>query len=99
MLETEYNFGALTDDDQIVEHDFRFVNEGSEKLVISKVQAHCHCTAVDYPKEPIKPGHGNKLKVYLNVRDLSPGYFTRTIEVYPSGNTDKQTIFIKGEKL
>lgn len=98
MLETEYNFGELTNNDDIVEHDFHFVNKGSKKLVISKVHPLCHCTVVDYPKEPVKPGHEGAFKVYLDVNELSPGFFTRTIEIYSNGDTERATLFIRGNK-
>ncbi len=98
MLETEYNFGELSNNNEVVEHEFHFVNKGSKKLVISKVRPLCHCTVVDYPKEPVKPGHEGVFKVYLDVNELSPGFFTRTIEIYSNGDTERATLFIRGNK-
>ena len=99
MDKKQYDFGTLTDDNGVVEHTFQFVNEGREKLVINRIHAYCHCTAVDYPKEPIKPGHASKIKVYLNTRDLSPGHFTRTIEIFHNGIGGQTLIFVRGEKI
>lgn len=99
MAKELYYFGTLTDDDGIVEHTFQFVNEGREKLVINRIHAYCHCIAVDYPKEPIKPGHASKIKVYLNTHDLTPGHFTRTIEIFHNGIGGQTAIFVRGEKI
>lgn len=94
MTEKEYDFGRIKSYMNILTHDFFFVNDGSEKLVITDIHNYCHCTHAEYPKEPIKPGHGGKIKVMLNVRDLSQGFFSRTIKITTNRNTE--SIFVKG---
>lgn len=98
MEQTEWNFGLLTDANGTVEHEFTIINDGNEPLAIANIQAYCSCTEVEYDKAPIRPGHAIKLKVRLNTHDLSPGHFTRTIEVYTDGNRGRATIFLRGEK-
>ena len=99
LMQSEYNFGPLNNIDGIVMHEFVVVNEGSSSVAIADVHPYCHCTNVEYSKEPIKPGHGTKLKVYLNAREVDPGFFTRTIDVHASGGGNKVTIFLKGNKM
>ncbi len=97
--DSEFNFGYVNDADGILQKDFLIVNDGSEPLVISNVHAHCHCTEVDYPKKPIRPGHGARVTVRLDVRSLSTGYFSRTIDFYPNGGGSPTRVEVKGEKL
>ena len=96
ITELEYDFGKIDSSKDVLAHEFSFVNDGSEKLVITNVNNFCHCTETEYPKEPIKPGHGGKIKVMLKVRDLTPGYFSRTIEI--STNRNSVRINVKGTK-
>lgn len=97
--DNEFNFGIVKDADGILEKEFTVLNDGSEPLVISSVQPHCHCTEVDFPQKPIKPGHGVRVKVRLDVSSLSTGVFSRTIDFYPNGGAGKATVYVKGEKI
>lgn len=61
----EYNFGSVNEGD-IVEHVFRFTNEGDIPLVISKATATCGCTVPEWPKEPIAKGGTGQITVKFN---------------------------------
>ena len=67
-------------------YDFRFVNKGSEPLVINKVEPNCTCIDADFPKQPIKPGEEGKIQVKLHVDELPDGFVCRSVMVY---NTSK----------
>lgn len=96
MIEQEYDFGNVDSYKDVLTHEFSFVNDGSEKLIITDVKNFCHCTHTEYPKEPIKSGHGGKITVTLDARDLTPGFFSRTIEI--STNRNSVRIVVKGTK-
>ena len=81
MEQRQYNFGTVSDANPVVEHDFTLINDGGEPLQITEVVNHCRCTHVEYPQEPIKPGHGVTLQVYLHVADLDYGEFIRAIDI------------------
>ena len=97
LKESEHHFGQLNGVESVVSHDFLLINDGSEPLVINDIENFCHCTHVEYPKEPIRPGHGATLILYLNVDDLSNGYFNRTVMVHT--NAGNARIEISGERL
>lgn len=97
MKVSEHNFGKLDGSLSVVECEFQLINDGNEVLTINDAENLCHCTHLEFPKEPIRPGHGCMLKAYLNVLDLSPGYFTRTIILHT--NAGDYNIFLKGERL
>ena len=56
--EVKYNFGFIHQGD-IVSHEFIFTNTGDEPIIISGAEVTCHCTTVDFPKQPVpKNGKG-----------------------------------------
>ena len=98
LLDTECYFGILTSNSRIEEREIAIINDGSEPLVIRDVQTSCHCTTVEYSKEPIEPGHFIMMKIKLDVSSLSTGEFVRTIDIYPEGGSPT-TITVTGEKI
>lgn len=96
LKETEHNFGQLDGSESVVSHEFQLINDGGEPLVINEVENFCHCTHVEFPKEPIRPGHAVTLTFYLNVDDVS-GYFIRDVIVHT--NAGNARIQVKGERV
>ncbi len=60
--EAKYNFVFIHQGD-IVSHDFTFTNAGDEPIVITDAEVTCHCTTVDFPKQPIAKGQKGIIKV------------------------------------
>ena len=52
--ERVFDFGTISRKDARFNHDFRFINKGTEPLVIHSVSTSCHCVTVDYPKSPVR---------------------------------------------
>jgi len=97
MDEERYDFGVLNASViRVAQHNFVLTNDGAEPLVIASVQNHCHCTHLEYPKEPIQSGESTTLTAYLNVAELSPGRFSRTIDILPAGSANKVTLILSG---
>lgn len=65
--EPAHDFGDIFQDDK-VEHVFAFENTGTEPLIITNVQTTCGCTAPEWPKEPVMPGHAAEIKVRFDSR-------------------------------
>ncbi|MBL7837647.1 MAG: DUF1573 domain-containing protein [Bacteroidetes bacterium] len=61
----DHDFGDIIEN-QNVETTFEFTNTGNADLLISNCQAACGCTVPDWPREPITPGKGGKIKVAFN---------------------------------
>lgn len=65
MIDSVYNFGKVTDGENVV-FSYRFRNTGTKPLVVSSATASCGCTVPEKPEEPIKPGETGFLKVVFN---------------------------------
>ena len=65
IIDSVYNFGKVTDGENVV-YSYRFKNNGSKPLVISQASASCGCTVPEKPEQPIKPGETGFLKIVFN---------------------------------
>jgi hypothetical protein len=92
--ETEYNFGTIKQGD-VVTHEFKFTNLGSEPLIISKAEGSCGCTVPEFPKEPIMKNQSSVIKVTFN----STGKFgiqDKTVTLTSNALQNPMVIHIKG---
>src|SRR6188768_1285050 len=61
-----HDFGDIFQGDK-VEETFKFVNTGTEPLIITNVQVTCGCTTPKgWPRDPIMPGGKGELTVAFN---------------------------------
>jgi len=92
--EEEYNFGTIHQGD-IVTHEFKFSNTGSEPLIISKAEGSCGCTVPEFPKEPTLKSQSAVIKVTFN----STGKFgmqDKTVTLTSNARQNPMIIHIKG---
>lgn len=75
-----YVFGAIPEGN-IVEHSFRFRNEGEFPLIINNVTASCGCTIPEWPRDPIAPNEESSILVRFNSKGKQ-GPQVKTITVY-----------------
>ncbi len=75
-------------------YNFRFVNTGSEPLILNNVKASCGCTTPKWTKQPILPSGEGFIEVAYNPKNR-PGKFNKTVTVH--SNAGKITLRIKGE--
>ena len=93
----EYSFGSIEQGESIT-HDFKFLNTGSEPLIISKAEGSCGCTVPIFPKEPILKNQSAVIKVTFN----STGKFgiqDKTVTITSNAKQSPMIIHIKGTVL
>ncbi|MFW6094930.1 MAG: DUF1573 domain-containing protein [Bacteroidota bacterium] len=94
--ETEYNYGEIeVNSDGTCE--FEFENTGEEPLLLTRVRASCGCTTPKWPKDPIKPGDTETIKVKYNTR--IKGSFSKSIVVYSNAKNSPVRLSIKGKVI
>lgn len=83
---TTHDFGQLKEGD-IVNHTFKFTNDGDAPLIIQNASASCGCTVPSYPREPIPPGGTGDIVVEFN-SNRNVGVQNKTVTItantYPS---------------
>lgn len=62
-------------------YTFRWHNDGTQPLVITRVQTTCGCTTARYDRQPIAAGATGEVEVIYNPR-RHPGSFLRKIFIY-----------------
>lgn len=53
----------------VIDHEFAFINTGTQPLLITKARSTCGCTVPDYPKEPILPGESGVISVAFDTKN------------------------------
>ena len=93
--EAEFDFGRITQGEK-VQHDFLFTNIGKSNLIISGAQGSCGCTIPEFPKEPVRPGQGGKIKVVFN-SEGKKSYQEKTITVVTNCEPSTRVLRIKAD--
>ncbi len=92
------NFGIFDITDADKSCWFKFSNTGKEDLIIYQANATCGCTKVSvWPKDPIKPGGRDSIKVEYDGTTRRPGTFRKVIVVKTNAMTENAYIYIQGE--
>ncbi len=93
FTETVFAFGEIQQG-EIVEHVFKFKNEGNAPLVLANVQTTCGCTAPTWPRETaIAPGEMGEILVRFNSRGKM-GMQNKTITVTSNAQNATERIRI-----
>jgi hypothetical protein len=90
----EFDFGKIVQGESVT-HEFKFVNTGTEPLIISKAEGSCGCTVPIYPKEPIMKGQTQVIKVTFNSTGKS-GVQDKTVTLTSNAKQNPMIIHIKG---
>lgn len=90
----EHHFGEISEGD-VASFDFRFTNKGKGNLLISEVKATCGCTTPYYPKDIIRPGESEVIKVSYDSKGR-PGVFKKGVTVTSNTYPNTTKIIISG---
>lgn len=93
--ETTHDFGKIREDGGNAEHEFTFVNNGTQPVTILKVTASCGCTTPGWTTEPVLPGQSGFVKGSFNPAGR-PGFFNKTLTVTTSAGGEPIVLSLKG---
>ncbi len=96
FVESEHDFGTISESDGPVTFVFTLKNVGNAPLVLTRVISSCGCTTPSFSKDPIAPGKEGKVTVtYDPTGRVYP--FVKTISVYSNGKKGPSVLTIRGE--
>jgi hypothetical protein len=75
--------------------EFRYLNAGSEPLLIDNIRTSCGCTAAAWSREPLPPDSTGLIRIEYDARER--GYFRKKIKVYFRGQRQAERLYIEGE--
>jgi hypothetical protein len=89
-----YDFGTIQEG-AIVEHEFKFRNDGEYPLILNNISSSCGCTTPEWPKDPIGPGKTSSVKVRFDSKHKA-GPQVKTITVYANTDPANTELRLKG---
>ncbi len=92
-----HDFGKVKAGEKVT-YDFKFTNTGKSPLIITEAHASCGCTVPEWPKEPIQPGQGGKIKVTFDSSNKS-GLMDKQVTVTANTNPPQNVVHLVGEVL
>lgn len=95
FTESSFDFGKIIEKDGSVTHVFEFTNTNNKPVKILGVKPSCGCTTPDWSREEIQPGKSGFVKAAFNPKGR-PGFFTKTLTVTTSSDTNPVILQIKG---
>jgi hypothetical protein len=96
---TEYDFGDIAHSLPKVECRFKFTNDGTAPLVITRILTSCSCVKTEYGKRPIPPGGEGEIVVTYEVNKKESGVFYKVIEVYSNSTDRRNNLIVKGNAV
>ena len=89
-----FDFGAIQEG-AVVEHDFKFRNDGEYPLILNNITSSCGCTTPEWPKDPIGPKQTASIKVRFDTKNKT-GPQVKTITVYANTEPAYTELRLKG---
>ena len=94
--QTEYDFGEIPRRDNDKRCVFRFVNDGTEPLVILSAVTSCSCLRAEFSRKPIAVGESGEIKLVLETKKVDKGVFHRVIQINSTSVGGTEILTIKG---
>lgn len=94
-FETQHDFGSITQG-ETVSHTFRFKNNGTEPLKLTRVKPSCGCTTPEWSKEEVAPGEEGFIVVKFNSTGKS-GVQSKAVTVTGNFEGTNQILRFRGE--
>ena len=95
--EEEFDFGII-DEGDVVTHEFSFVNDSENELLITDAKASCGCTVPKYPKRAISPGGSGVVEVRFN-SSRKPGMQRKSITIFANVDTKMKVLKIRSQVI
>lgn len=91
---TAINFGEVSRNGENQRCVFRFVNDGTEPLVILSAITSCSCVKANFSRKPIAVGEKGTIELLIEVKKMEKGLFHRVVQVRSNsvGGTENLTI-------
>ncbi len=97
FTEVSHDFGSVREG-RIVEKIFTYTNTGNTPLLLSGVRTTCGCTALEWPKTPLKPNATAQIKVSFDTKGKI-GKQNKSVTVLSNGLTPSVRLALMGMVL
>lgn len=94
--QSEYDFGEVSRKGEDRSCRFRFVNDGTEPLVILAATTSCSCLKAEFSRKPIAVGERGEIRLLLESKKVDKGILRRIVQVRSNSVGGTEIITIKG---
>ena len=77
-------------------HTFRFVNDGTEPLVVFATVTSCQCIRTEFSRKPLAVGESGEIQIVVDTKKLDEGIFHRIIQVRSNSTGGTENLIIEG---
>jgi len=88
----KHDFGTIVRGEKVA-YAFRFTNKGGKPAFVKNVKAECGCTAVDFDKEAINPGHSGRINVVFDSEGYAGNTF-KSVKIFTNASQEAVTLEI-----
>ena len=92
----EYDFGEVHRNSNDKKCSFRFVNDGTEPLVVLSATTSCSCLKVQFSRKPIGVGERGEIQLLLESKKVDKGIFRRIVQIHSNSVGGTEILTIKG---
>ncbi len=93
--ESKYDFGSVTQGG-MVDHVFKFKNNGTQPLIISNIGVSCGCTTPEWTKDPVMPGKSGTISAHFNSAGKM-GMQNKVLTIESNATAGSTTVALVGE--
>ena len=92
---TEWDFGEI-DQGDAVDYAFKFINSGTDPLIITNAKGSCGCTVPEWPREPVAPGATGVINVKYNSKGKK-GKQNKRVTLTTNMVPSQKILIVKGQ--
>lgn len=99
LHEKSHDFGDVPRRGGDLVCEFRFTNEGSAPLVLTRVVTSCSCLKMHYPRRPVEPGGEGVIRIVYEPQKSEPGIFNKVVYIYSNTEGGREVISVHGNSV
>jgi uncharacterized protein (UPF0179 family) len=96
LEQSECDFGELSRKSENRVLKLRFVNDGTEPLVLFAAATSCPCLKIEFSRKPVAVGEGGEIVITVETKKAERGHFRRVIQLRSNSVGGTAVVTVRG---
>ncbi len=96
---TKHNFGEVHRKGGDLTVKFRYVNDGTEPLVITRIATSCTCIRTSHSRRPLDVGDSGEIELIYEPHKMEEGLFHKVVQVYSNSADGMHLLTVSGRSV
>lgn len=96
LEQSECDFGELSRKSENRVLKLRFVNDGTEPLVLFAAATSCPCLKTEFSRKPVAVGQGGEIVITVETKKAERGHFRRVIQLRSNSVGGTAVVTVRG---